>query len=199
MNVEFLYKDINNEFRFYHLVPKNIKLTENGLLSLEYMYTHNMHKEFLKSTEKYRDRICNAWGIYVDKNPSDLTEEEIIKALRQFRGKDGLNTIYFFKYPPYKKLGKRMEDLLSYKKCYSIDLNDEITKAYIKSIDWGYFHSDTRNKALTKTYYENISYSDYFKDYDDNATMLFATLNHISIVPVDGYLPLHILKSVPLI
>ena len=187
---------ILNPFYFYHLLPKKIKLDDKGLLTLEYMYNHNMIQEFREYTNKYRDRICNGWDYFPNKSPLSLTDEEIIYALKKYRGKDGLNCIYFFKYPPYKSLGKNMRYVLENKQCYSIDINDKESKKYIKSIDWGYYHSNSDNKKLNRKYYDHITIEEYFKDYDDNIQMIFSRLNHISIVPKDGYLPLHILNKI---
>jgi hypothetical protein len=144
-------------------------------------------------TNKYRYRLCNGWDIYPDKNPEDLTLEEVYNGLIAYRGKDGNNRIYFFRYAPTEKLGPRMKNTLRYKTIIRIDIDDPKTIKYIKNIDWGFYNSNGDNEKLTRDYYDNISEQDYFSNYDDNAVMNFAALNHISISPVDGYLPKRIL------
>jgi len=181
-------------FYFYHLLPKSTELNSKGLLSLEYMYNNNI-KLFNKNSFKYRDRLCNGWGIYQNKNPNELTSKEVHDGINKFRqSTDGCNQIYFFKFPPYQGLGTNMKNVLSYKKIIRIDLDDKLTKSYIKDIDWGYYMSYTGNAHLTEDYYRNISEEEYFKNYDDTNKMLFAPINHISIIPKKDYLPLHILE-----
>lgn len=187
---------VNPHLYFYHLFPKNIDLTKYGLVSLEFLYSHKMYKEFDYYTQKYRDRLVNGWKYYPHKKPEDLTREEIINGLKKFRGEDGTNAIYFFRYPPYKELGPKMNNILSHKYIYRIDINDPETQKYIKYIDWGYEGSNSDNKKLTREYYEQINSIDYFSNYKDNNPMNFAALNHISIIPKDHFLPAHILKQI---
>lgn len=60
------------------------------------MYKNNKNL-FIKNTEKYRNRLCNDWGIYPDKNPKDLTLKEIHDGLNKFRmDENGNSYIYFF-------------------------------------------------------------------------------------------------------
>lgn len=190
-------QQLNPHLYFYHLLPKNIKLTKYGLVSLQFMYDNKMYKEFDYYTDKYRDRLVNAWGYYPDKNPKKLTREEIIDGLKKFRGENGLNAIYFFRYPPYKKLGPRMEDILNHKNIYRIDLNDPEVQKYIQLIDWGYENSHSNNKKLNREYYEQISSNQYFKKYNDSVKINFAALNHISIIPLYNYIPAHLLEKIP--
>jgi hypothetical protein len=180
---------------FYHLISKTAKLDDKGLKSLQYLYDTKQYNLFDKNAEKYRDRICNIWHYY-DKLPEELTREEIIKALNKERGKDGANRIYFFRFPPYEKLGPRMKEILASKDIYRINIKDPKVQKYLQDVDWGYEGSDNRNKPLDAEYYENITYSEYFVNYDDSVKMNFAKLNHISITPKLGYLPLSILEKV---
>lgn len=183
-----------DEFYFYHLIPDTVKLDKYGLISPDYMYKHNMMDLYMKSVDKYRNRLCSGWNIYPNKRPEGLTPDEIYNGINKFRkSMDGNNQIYFFKYPPYKELGPRMADILSHKRVVRININNPRVKKYIKDIDWGWDGSNTDNRKLNRSYYENISYADYFKKYNDNASMNFAMLNHISITPKNGYLPLEIL------
>jgi hypothetical protein len=92
---------LNEPLYFYHLVNKDANL-ENGLISLQYMYDNKMYDLFDKNVLKYKDRIINDWNIDKYKNKKDLTREEYIDALNIFRGNEGCNYIYFFRYPPYK-------------------------------------------------------------------------------------------------
>lgn len=173
-------------FYFYHLIPKNLAKNIDGIISPMYMYEHGLYDLFDKATQKYRNRIINDWKYY-DKKPEDLTREEIIEALIKFRGKHGLNQIYLFKYPPYMKLGKNMEEILKNKFLFKIDIDDP--RLQFEQIDWGFYLSHSDNKKLTRSYYENVSIKDYFKMYDDNIEMRFKNLNHISVSPKNGIIP----------
>lgn len=189
-------QDINPHFYFYHLLPKDIKLTKYGLVSLQFMLDNKMYKEFDYYTEKYKDRLVNGWNYYPNKKANELTREEIIDGLNKFRGENGVNSIYFFKYPPYKSLGPQMKNILKYKNIYRIDLKNPEVQKYIQLIDWGYMNSNSDNKKLNQEYYENITPQEYFKNYDDSLQMNFARLNHIAIVPIYNYIPLHLLEKI---
>lgn len=180
-------------FYFYHLFPKNVN-NFNKIASTQYMYDNNMDTE--EVLYKYRKRVVSDWGVYPNKKEEDLTDEEILNALNQFRGEGGSKTIYFFKYPPYKELGPNMKNILKDKDIYRIDINDKETRKYIEKINWGYDQSHTGNKPLTEEYYKNITQKEYFSKYDDNGTPLFASLNHIGIVTKNGYIPKKCLKLV---
>ena len=86
--------------------------------------------------------------------------------------------------------------ILDGKKAYRIDINSGLAKTYIKSIDWGYHLSDTRNKKLNRYYYEHVGKDEYFSLYNDSAPQTFSTLNHIAIIPNKMYLPLFILNEI---
>lgn len=66
----------------------------------------------------------------------------------------------------------------------------------MKDIFYGYFKSHSDNRLLNKTYYEQITKEEYFKDYDDTSEMNFAALNHISIAFMENYLPKKFLEKV---
>lgn len=181
-------------FYFYHLLNKDVKLTEKGLISLDYMYNNDMIDLYNKNSSKYRDRLTKGWEIYPDKDPSKLSSEEVYNGINKFRNTlDGNNQIYFFRYPPNNNLGKNMKQILKYKNIIRIDLDDEETRSYIKNIDWGYDMSFTGNKKMNEKYYRDISEEEYFSKYDDDKIPLFSTLNHISITPKYGYIPLKVL------
>lgn len=187
----------SEHFYFYHLLPKDVTLDEHGLKTPDYVYNveHNIPL-YLKMTDKYRDRLVskNGWNIYPGKEADELTPEEIYEGINKFREDPrGNNQIYMFRFPPTKDLGPNMEKILDTKKIIRIDLNDPKVKPYIHNIFWGYDGSYTGNKKLDRSFYENISQKDYFSKYDDNSKMSFAPLNHISIDPENGYLPLDIL------
>lgn len=182
-------------FYFYHLVDKNASL-EHGLISLEYMYNNKLYDLFDKSAFKYIDRITSAWNIEKYKGKEKLTREEIIDALKIFRGEQGANYIYFFKYPLYKDLGSKIEELSKYKDIYRIDINNPEVKSLIEDIFYGYDMSDSDNRKLDREYYENVSKEDYFSKYDDTLQMNFKTLNHISISFKNGCIPLKYLEKV---
>lgn len=179
---------LNEPLYFYHLVNKDADLTK-GLLSLEYMYQNNMNDLFKKMSEKYLKRITDDWHLkdYQGKDPYSLTNDDIIKALNEFRGSNGASYIYFFRYPPFKALGKNMTDILKEKKMVRININDEELQKDIMDIFYGYEKSHSDNKLLDKEYYEKVTEKDYFKDYDDNVNMVFRNLNHIGIAFKDGY------------
>ena len=182
---------------FYHLVNKDADLSI-GLLSLKYMYDHGLYEEFDKYTDKYKYRIVDSWQIkkYAGRKEKSLTREEIVDALNIFRGTEGTNYIYFFKYPPKESLGPRMKEILKYKDIYRIDINSELVKSNIRDIFYGYDGSNSDNKVLTRDYYENISEEEYFSKYDDNLKMNFAPLNHIAIAFKDDYCPITLLEKI---
>lgn len=181
---------------FYHLLPKDVELTDAGLKSPAYVY--NVDKDMIlyrKMTDKYRKRLVDSWGIYPDEDPDKLTDQEVYKGINQFRKSDrGNSQIYFFRYPPTASLGPNMKKTLQGKRIVRIDLNDPEVQKCIKSIDWGWEGSNTDNMKLTKKDYMDITPEEYFKDYDDNAAMSFAAINHISVDPTDGNIPLHLLE-----
>ena len=169
-----------------------------GIVSLEWYYQNNL-KLYERNTMKYRDRLINTWNIYPNiQDEKDLTLEQIHKGINMFRKdeKNGNNRIYFFKFLPYKDLGRNMLNVLKNKAAFKIDINDPKTKQYIEDVDWGYWNSDSRNRKLNRYYYETVDEDEYFKRYNDNDLMLFRTLNHIAIIPKLLYLPRQILEKV---
>ncbi len=186
----------NKPLYFYHIVDRDADLSV-GLLSLKYMYDHKMFVEFDEYADKYRERIVSSWQIekYHKRTSESLTREEIIDALRLFRGENGPSYIYFFRYPLYDGLGKKIENLLKVKDIYQIDINDKKTREKIKEIFYGYDMSNSDNEPLHKEYYEQVSEQEYFSKYDDDLPMNFSTLNHISIAFVDDYCPRALLKK----
>lgn len=190
---------LNEPLYFYHIVNKDADLNK-GLLSLKYMYDNNLLDLFDKNSNKYRKRIVDDWNIdkYKYRKEDSLSREEIMDALNIFRGKYGTSYIYFFKYPPYKELGIRMEEILNVKDIYKININDEEIQKNIKDIFYGYCDSNSNNKILDKEYYENITEEQYFQQYDDSLTMNFSKLNHISIAFKNDYCPIDFLEKVNL-
>ena len=184
----------NQPLYFYHMVDSGANLSK-GLLSLEYMY-HHSKSLFLKNASKYRDRLCNGWNIYPGRDPKSLTAEEIYEGIKKFRNEDNLNTIYFFRYPPYSSLDKRFDRLYKYKKLYRININDPKVKSIIKNINYGWIDSNRDNDPLDREYYETISPEDYFNNFDPDKGLLFSTLYHISIEVKNGYIPMRLLEEV---
>ena len=183
------------EFYFYHLVNKTSNMNQ-GLLSLQYMYNHKMFDLFDKNALKYKNRITGNWNILKYQGKENLTREEYIDALEQFRGNNGANYIYFFRFPPYKKLGQKIEELSKYKDIYRININDVQVQKIIENIFYGNDMSSTDNKLLDKTYYESIEPRTYFSKYNDKLEMNFSTLNHIGISFKNGCCPLKLLEKI---
>ena len=190
-------KPQQKHFYFYHMVPKKSNM-KNGILSMQYMYDHDMNDLLDNSLNKYRKRMSDKdmWGYYPDTNPEDLTQDQLIKGLQKYRGKDALNKIYFFRYAPYSALGPNMKSTIAGKDIYRIDLNDPRVQKLIKKVDWGYVGSNNDNERLTKDWYEKVTKDDYFKDYDDKSKMNFASMNHIGISPIKGNIPLELIEKV---
>ena len=184
----------NQPLYFYHMVDSGANLSK-GLLSLGYMYHYNKPL-FLKNASKYRNRLCDGWGIYPGRDPKSLTAEEIYEGIKKFRNEDNLNSIYFFKYPPYSSLDKRFDRLYKYKKLYRININDTKVKSIIKNINYGWIDSNRDNDPLDREYYETISPEDYFNNFDPDKGLLFSTLYHISIEVKNGYIPMRLLEEV---
>lgn len=193
-------------FYFYHLVPKSSNrsrtaVSTQGIVSLQYWYDTKDFALFRKYAMKYADRLCNDWGIYPDRHPESLTNEELLRGIKQFRQdqKNGANRIYLFAYPPYMQLGKRMQSVLKEKDLYRINLNDAEVLDWIERIDWGYVGSDSRNAPLTKMDYIQMTKEDYFSSYQESEnSLLFAPLSHIAIIPKKGYLPKKLWEKVPI-
>ena len=196
----FVQPEQHKPMYFYHMIDKNISLDDKGLKTPDYVLKVEHNEElYLKMTDKYRNRLVSpdGWNIYPDKQPDELTADEIYNGINSFRGDSrGNNQIYMFRYPPTKELGPNMRAVLDTKDIYAFDINDPNNSKYINNINWGFDGSFTGNKPLSKDWYENISQDDYFSKYDDNGKMLFASLNHISIDPTLGYLPLSCLKKI---
>ena len=75
---------IREPLEFYHLVPDNISLTNDGIVSLEYFYI-NDKRLYSKYTDKYRDRLVNEWNIYPNRDKESLSIEEIHDGINKFR------------------------------------------------------------------------------------------------------------------
>lgn len=178
----------NKPLYFYHLVNKNSDMSK-GLLSLQYMYDHKMYDLFDKNVEKYKKRITTDWNLSKYKNQKELTREEYLDGLSLFRGKHGGSYLYFFRYPPYKELGKRMESILKEKDIYQINMNDEELMKHIKDIFYGYDLSHSDHSLLDKKYYEEVSRDLYFENYNDKEEMNFKNLNHIGIAFKEDFCP----------
>ena len=185
----------NKPLYFYHLVNKDADMS-NGLISLQYMYEHNLFAMFDKNILKYKERIVGNWDIKKYKNRDTLTREEYIDALNIYRGIYGANYIYFFRFPPYKKLGKKIFELSKFKDIYRINLNDEGLQKNMVDIFYGFDMSNSDNKILDKKYYENVTKKEYFSKYDDSIYVNFSTLNHIGISFKNGNCPLEFLEKV---
>lgn len=176
---------------WYHMVPKGSDIS-TGIISPEYMYRNNK-KMFNHVTDKYRDRLSHEWDIYPDKDPLELTDQEIADGLIKYRGANGLKYIYMFRYAPIPELGPNMAKTLEGKDLYAIDLN-KIPD--IIEVDYGHDMSNRDNKALNRQYYDRISQKDYFSRYDDDGKLLFASLNHIGVATRSGRIPPYAITKV---
>ena len=191
-------RNSSDNFFFYHMVPKGTDVSK-GLLAPAALSKLGMQTELDNALNKYRERMVKGWRIYPDKLPEELTTDELITGLEKFRGEGGARTIYFFRYPPTKILGKNMADILKEKDIYRIDLNDPEIQKFIDKVDWGNYLSNTDNPAYNKQWYENISEKDYFSNYDDNPANgmpLFASIPHIGVAFKDGICPREFLTLV---
>lgn len=186
---------LNEPLYFYHVINKRADLSK-GLLSLQYMYDHQLFDLFDKNVSKYKKRITKDWNIKKYQNKKQLTREEILDAFTIFRGMNGPSYIYFFRYPLYPELGSKIKQLLKVKDIYQININDEEVQKEIEAIFYGYENSHSDNKLLDKTYYETVTQKEYFENYDDNLEMNFKTLNHIGIIFKKGYCPIRFLKKI---
>lgn len=187
---------LNEPLYFYHVVNKNADMSE-GLISLKYMYDHNMFDLFDKYTDKYKERIVSSWNIpkYKGRDEKSLSREEIMDALNTFRGPYGTSYIYFFRYPLYEEMGNRIKELLKEKDIYRINIRDEEVEKHIKDIFYGYEGSMSDNKMLDLNYYKNVTKEEYFSKYDNDEKMNFKNLNHISIAFTENYCPLKFLEK----
>lgn len=191
---------MKNPFYFYHLLPKSSMETNReypGIVSLWWLY-NNDRPAFQKHAEKYKIRLCTGWGIYPNRDPKDLDDEEILTGINKFRGSVyGANQIYLFRFPPYRKLGTNMKLVLDHKDIYRIDLFSPKSRQWIRKVDFGHDMSFTGNQKLTLKYYLDVSKKEYFSRYrDEKKELLFASLNHISVVPKHGYLPWNLWERV---
>lgn len=196
-NDEYINESNNkSHFYFYHMVPKGTNM-KNGITSLRYQYDNNQIDIANKGADKYRDRLVNGWGIYPNRNPEDLSLDEIINGLDKFRGDGGSAQIYFFKYPPYKELGNKMKEILKYKDIYRIDLDDPKVKNIIEYIDWGYYFNNTDNEPMNEEYYRNVTVDQYFSEYTENTNApLFASIPHIGIKFKNNYIPKNLITKI---
>ena len=201
---EYIQESVSNNTHqplyFYHMIDKNIILDEKGLKTPDYVLSVERNEDlYLKMTDKYRNRLVSkdGWNIYPNKNANALTADEIYRGINIFREDPrGNNQIYMFRYPPTEDLGPNMADILRDKAIYAFDINDPKNQKYIRKINWGFEGSYTGNKPLSREWYENVSRDEYFSNYDDKGTPLFAPLNHISIDPEFGFIPLSCLRPV---
>ncbi|MCX4248714.1 MAG: hypothetical protein OSJ65_03000 [Bacilli bacterium] len=187
---------LNSPLYFYHLVDKSADLSK-GLFSLKYFYDNKMYDLFDKYAYKYKYRIVGAWNIdkFHGMKESDLSREDIIEALETFRGPFGASYIYFFRYPPYKGLGNRMDEILKSKDIYRLNINDEEVMLMIDDIFYNFDISNRDNKLLNKSYYENVSLEEYFSKYSDQDEMVFANLNHIAVSFTNDFCPSKFLEK----
>lgn len=188
---------LNEPLYFYHVIDKEADM-KKGILSLQYMYDHKLYALFDKSTEKYLERIVGSWDIpkYKGLPPNSLSREEVLDALVHFRGNYGTRYLYFFRYPLYPELGRKIKDLLEVKDIYRINIQDEEVQKHIVDIFYGYEESNSDNKILTKEYYEQVSKNEYFSKYDDSLSMNFSKLNHIAIAFLYDFCPIQFLEKV---
>lgn len=173
---------------WYHLVPKNANLSK-GILSPHALQYFHMDDLLVDALKKYKNRMVDGWNIYPDRNPDELTIEELMKGLNSHRGKWGTHCIYLFKYPPYKSLGKYMERILNYRKICKIDITKIPDIVYID-----YNLMDAKGKK----WFETVSKKEYFSNYDEdnNSGLLFAQIPHIALATKSGIIPRSAIVSI---
>lgn len=190
-------KGLVMSFTFYHLYPKGADVKGLGIVTPGWAYRNGRIDMFRKMTDKYRDRLCNAWGIYSGREPSSLTDKEVYDGVCKFRKSvHGMDVVYMFRYMPYSELGSNMADTLSGKGCVKIDMDSPGIKNIVNDIYWGRDMSVPEGKALDESYYRNVTETDYFSRYDDNNAMLFSTLNHIGVEVKGGVIPYNLIQEV---
>jgi hypothetical protein len=186
-------------FYFYHLLSKEVTLKEEGLLSLQAQFDKGM-EEANEKIEIYRERALWWLNLENKKKAEELTKEEIVTAIKNFRcDPDGLNRIYFFKHTPEYGMGKNMDSILDCKKIIRIDLDNLELKKSVKKVDWGRNKNHNEDYDLNEEYYRNIWWEAYFSNYTDNppnGVPLFASVNHISLSMKNGNIPLKFLEEV---
>lgn len=183
----------NFKYKWYHLVPKGSDMSI-GILSPRYMAVHNKEEILPDALDKYRDRLVdNDFNIYPGRDPESLSVDEILLGLKKIRGSYGDKCIYMFRYPPYFGMGKTMDNILSEKDLYEIDLNKVNDIEYI---DYGRRLSRGNGEPLDRDYYDKVSPEEYFSQYDDSIGMVFSTLNHISVSTKSGYIPRKALRRI---
>lgn len=187
----------DNPFYMYALVlnPENRKLdTEPGIMTPQYMYTHDKNYLLDPILDSWRRVIVNTWGMY-PQDPATLTRREIIDALNIRLGGKFMDTINFFRFVPSPTLGWQLKLLLGRVNIYRIDLNNTALYNYIRKedIDWG---KDKRvfSRKLNRLYWQNVGYEEYIKFYRDNISVfdrerLLDQFNQITITVKDGFIP----------
>ena len=89
---------VREPFYFYHLLPDNVRLNKDGIVSPKYWFRKGDIIQYLKCVDKYRVRLCKDWKIYPNLKPEDLTPIQIYNGLNIFRNdKDGNVAINFGK------------------------------------------------------------------------------------------------------
>jgi len=189
-----VFEDWREPFTFYTFYPKKEDI-KYGILSLQKMVDEEKFELFDHYVEKYLTKIINDWKIFPNKTAKDMEREEILENINTILGPYGTRLIYFFRYIPFKLLGKRMRNILSNSNIVEIDLN-EMEDMGIKEIIWGSYMSDPLNKPLTEDYYKGVSAKEYFSQYRDGVINNLAALPHIGIATESGTLPCNFFKIV---
>lgn len=188
--------NLSKPFYFYHIIDKNA----DTVYSLDWFYKNNKPL-FKKYSDKYRNRLCDAtvWNVYPGVDPNSLSLKEVYDGINQFRkSKHGCEQIYLFRFPPFRDLDFYFNDLYKTKKIFRIDLNNPRIQNILVDVDYGWDKSNTDNDKLSKSYYDNISKTEYFDSYEEDNSMKFASLNHISIIVKGGKIPKNLLEEVPI-
>lgn len=188
---------LDNPLYFYALIynPENRRLdTEPGIMTPQYMYSHDKNYLLDPVLDSWRRIIVNKWQMY-PQDPMTLTRREVVDALNIKLGGKFMDSISFFRYVPSPTLGWQLKMLMGKMSIIRIDLNDTALMNHIRKedIDWG---NDTRifARKLNRMYYQNISYEEYTKYYRDNMAIfdkerLLDQFNQITIKVKDGFIP----------
>lgn len=197
--------DINKPFYFYyiefHEVGQPYSNTNEGIMTPNYMYSHNKFTKLDPILEGWKRVVVNKWHMYQE-DPGALTRLEVMNAIEFKLGPDFLNQIPLLRYLPSPNQGMRTKILLNNARIYRINLNNPAFRTEIREQDiyWGYDKNFSARK-LDKMYYDRVSSSEYFKYYMDSLPVLHPNrlldqLNTIYVKPRNGIISYRLVEDI---